>query len=538
MRAKGAAERRDFLAETIEANPYEQRRRRLFECGEVVASYGDYADVRVGYGPGREALVLEEVHVISGYRPEVGTWVSLRYLNGHPGEPMVVGPAVTAAEPPETEQAPGEVVGARSSSHFGAFGSLDGRLEAAEGVLLAKFDPSSGHTHAGSAGQGPALTQARTHLQADTDSAPTALHHTLGTGSNQAASGSHRHAYLQWLLEETAERLLRGTLDTKTAVPVSRTYAFGNGPTDKNNILTTTGNWAAYPGYLASGSAGATAQVTLRTAGTNNVVLSPGAAPAYPCRVEVRLDGAVHGTWNQQGGAGYTLAGVGAGIHTILLTEANETPEVDELYLGSITCSVLPYQGVGGPGTVVRSVMSTGELCVTSVGCGPTNNGALYNPLIYGTDIISKLPLGAGLADSSFTRDSVALANLPAVSTGIVKAPVYSHLHTGQGWGFPRMGTSYILQATASIRGYQVLGNPVSDCYTYLLSNSVLHLVFRVELAEVLTVGGASGVSVGDLVLLVVADTYWSSAAVYTRLQTNATLFVAADIFKIPSGLL
>lgn len=31
------------------------------------------------------------------------------------------------------------------------------------------------------------------HTNADTDATNEALHHTLGTGSNQAASGSHRH---------------------------------------------------------------------------------------------------------------------------------------------------------------------------------------------------------------------------------------------------------------------------------------------------------------------------------------------------------
>lgn len=37
------------------------------------------------------------------------------------------------------------------------------------------------------------LTQAKTHASPDTDSAPTALHHTLGTGANQAAAGNHSH---------------------------------------------------------------------------------------------------------------------------------------------------------------------------------------------------------------------------------------------------------------------------------------------------------------------------------------------------------
>ncbi|MFA5187342.1 MAG: hypothetical protein WC551_12760 [Patescibacteria group bacterium] len=46
------------------------------------------------------------------------------------------------------------------------------------------------HAHSGAANDGPKLVQANTHESADTDSAPTALHHTLGTGANQACSGT------------------------------------------------------------------------------------------------------------------------------------------------------------------------------------------------------------------------------------------------------------------------------------------------------------------------------------------------------------
>ena len=37
------------------------------------------------------------------------------------------------------------------------------------------------------------LDQSRSHDNSDTDSAPTAIHHTLGTGANQAAAGNHGH---------------------------------------------------------------------------------------------------------------------------------------------------------------------------------------------------------------------------------------------------------------------------------------------------------------------------------------------------------
>lgn len=47
------------------------------------------------------------------------------------------------------------------------------------------------HDHDGSPTQ--QLTQANTHQSPDTDAATSSLHHTLGTGANQAAAGDHTH---------------------------------------------------------------------------------------------------------------------------------------------------------------------------------------------------------------------------------------------------------------------------------------------------------------------------------------------------------
>ena len=50
------------------------------------------------------------------------------------------------------------------------------------------------HTHDGSGSRnGSKLAQANTHQSADTDTGPTSLHHTLGTGANQGAAGNHTH---------------------------------------------------------------------------------------------------------------------------------------------------------------------------------------------------------------------------------------------------------------------------------------------------------------------------------------------------------
>jgi len=49
------------------------------------------------------------------------------------------------------------------------------------------------HDHAGITGGTQRLPQINTHQGADTDSATSALHHTLGSGSTQAAQGNHTH---------------------------------------------------------------------------------------------------------------------------------------------------------------------------------------------------------------------------------------------------------------------------------------------------------------------------------------------------------
>lgn len=54
------------------------------------------------------------------------------------------------------------------------------------------------HDHSGSGSdptRGVKLAQANTHQSADTDTATTAIHHTLGKGANQAAAGNHTHDY-------------------------------------------------------------------------------------------------------------------------------------------------------------------------------------------------------------------------------------------------------------------------------------------------------------------------------------------------------
>jgi hypothetical protein len=50
------------------------------------------------------------------------------------------------------------------------------------------------HTHTEYAVSAHTHTQAQSHNSPDTDTAPGSLHHTLGTGANQAAAGNHDHS--------------------------------------------------------------------------------------------------------------------------------------------------------------------------------------------------------------------------------------------------------------------------------------------------------------------------------------------------------
>jgi hypothetical protein len=55
--------------------------------------------------------------------------------------------------------------------------------------------PLLNHNHSGTGTRATnQLSQANTHQSPDTDTASSSLHHTIGPGSNQAASGSHLHA--------------------------------------------------------------------------------------------------------------------------------------------------------------------------------------------------------------------------------------------------------------------------------------------------------------------------------------------------------
>lgn len=94
------------------------------------------------------------------------------------------------------------------TDHLWTLPNLDGTFVLTSGVqtlanktlttpVIASF-ANAGHNHADAAGGGK-LAQANTHESPDTDAGSSSLHHTLGTGANQAAAGNHSHTVRQSL---------------------------------------------------------------------------------------------------------------------------------------------------------------------------------------------------------------------------------------------------------------------------------------------------------------------------------------------------
>ena len=68
------------------------------------------------------------------------------------------------------------------------------------------------HDHAGVSGGTSRLLQMNTHQSADTDSSTSSLHHTLGSGSTQAAQGNHTHASDTRLTTGVSARFYNGNV--------------------------------------------------------------------------------------------------------------------------------------------------------------------------------------------------------------------------------------------------------------------------------------------------------------------------------------
>lgn len=111
----------------------------------------------------------------------------------YPGTPPGTGFDIDFGVPSEPESTPLSEAGDSHRDHP--------ELHADEGAAIMALEQWSTlrtHDHSGDGtdvSKGAKLNQVNTHQQVDTDTDATAIHHTLGRGSNQAAAGDHTHDY-------------------------------------------------------------------------------------------------------------------------------------------------------------------------------------------------------------------------------------------------------------------------------------------------------------------------------------------------------
>lgn len=350
----------------------------------------------------------------------------------------------------------------------------------------------------------------------------------------------------QWLMEETFDRLIRGTLDSGNATPASVTRTFGDSATtDSNGIVTWSANWVSATGYRYTKVAGSTAVMNLRSSGTNNLVLDRGtAALTYDSGVTVVISGATtySGTWNQQTSQTKTIS-MSAGINLVTITAVNavDEDEGDDTYcvLKSAQWYALPYQGMGVAGDVVTSIYVPNAFWVSTISIGNTDNGATWNKSRVGESIINRLPLGTEITDWSFTRSSCVPAQgaSSVVATGLVRArPIGEYPGTTSITAtLFSVGQSFTL-STAGTRGFQATCPLGPSDYASDLNASITYHVSLPMLARVTSIGSGSNFSVGDICLCVVAQNRTASYCEISTGVTGSTRRVA-DLFSLPSDL-
>lgn len=353
----------------------------------------------------------------------------------------------------------------------------------------------------------------------------------------------------QWLMEETFDRLIKGTLDSGNDTPASVTRNFGNSTTtDNNGIADWSGSWSSAAGYMRTYDAGAYMQVTIRTSGTNDIILNRGTSwpDYYDTAVAVTLDGASKTPWNQENDQTYTLSGVTAGVHVICITAVDALSDDDiAMVIKSIQYYQLPYQGVGVSGDVSQIIKMPEFYIISSISVGPMNNGANAPKAFTGESVIHRLPLGTSYLDKDFTRSSCLVSGLTYswCANGYVRFPRGAGIASGFVQGQRniedniRTGLSITLSSTAGTRGRQFTCSEL--VYDWLPNNasSIVKLLVMPFLAKITTAGSGSVFSEGDIVLLVVTCSLTNSVnpcSLYTGIYAP----MAADVFEIPDALL
>jgi len=139
-------------------------------------------------------------------------------------------------EPSSPETTPLSSAGSGTRAHVQHHRDLGDAIEALQVHTAVATHDHSGTPDANGRTTGK-LRQANTHEQADTDTSPTAIHHTLGTGPNQAARGNHTHP----MTDIVGAPMMIVTSTTRPSSPHLGLMVY---ETDTNRVRV----WAQFPG--------------------------------------------------------------------------------------------------------------------------------------------------------------------------------------------------------------------------------------------------------------------------------------------------
>jgi hypothetical protein len=198
--------------------------------------------------------------------------------------------------------------------------------------------------------------------------------------------------------------------------------------------------------------------------------------------------------------------------------------------LASIVYYTLPYQGVGVSGDAVELVYVPTWFITTSVGTGPTNNGATI-PSIYGDAITPKLPRGTALADTALTRSSCAQGIYTLTSNGLMR-----HQWVSSGDFSPMApGISITLDATTGTNGRQAHSDRVYNIVGYNMASSIFRLCAIPMIGKVTAVGTGSVLTVGQLVLVAQSNNYSGVASAVQNISiVSSNANNICDFFALP----